>query len=230
MGGIAYTVAAHTQDTCCKTCAADPLCTGAVYLSESSSANSSDKLSMPEPGEGFGMHLTAIPGHETTGGLSIEQVEEIFTSKVGSMDHFDWFMDYNVGFFTSSLDSYIERLRSLNTSFLSASWPALENTWYSVLVHVPGTQMVVELMGSKSHTLPLEHDCAGAEDDGRAHRAILGKSSRRHDLVRRVCVSRVVEPGCYRGVLHEWCGCQRQPEEHHRRRDPSVLPLVWSQG
>ena len=87
-GGIAYTVAAHTQDTCCKMCAADPLCTGAVYLSESSSANSSDKLSMPEPGEGFGMHLTAIPGHETTGGLSIEQVEEIFTSKVGSMDHF----------------------------------------------------------------------------------------------------------------------------------------------
>lgn len=156
-GGIAYTVAAHTQDTCCKTCAADPLCTGAVYLSESSSANSSDKLSMPEPGEGFGMHLTAIPGHETTGGLSIEQVEEIFTSKVGSMDHFDWFMDYNVGFFTSSLDSYIERLRSLNTSFLSASWPALENTWYSVLVHVPGTQMVVELMGSKSDTLPLEN-------------------------------------------------------------------------
>ena len=43
--GIAYSVAAHTQDTCCKTCAADPLCTGAVYLSESSSANSSDKLS-----------------------------------------------------------------------------------------------------------------------------------------------------------------------------------------
>ena len=92
-GGITYTVAAHTQDTCCNTCAADPLCTGAVYLLESSSANSSDKLSMPGPGEGFGMHLTAIPGHETTGGLSIEQVEEIFTSKVGSMVRFALFKD-----------------------------------------------------------------------------------------------------------------------------------------
>ena len=26
--------------------------------------------------------------------------------------------------------------------FLSAFWPYLEHTWYSVLVHVPGTQMV----------------------------------------------------------------------------------------
>ena len=51
--------AAHTPDMCCETCAADPLCTGAVYLSESSSANSSDKLSMPRPG-----------GHVTAGGLS----------------------------------------------------------------------------------------------------------------------------------------------------------------
>ena len=34
---------------------------------------------------------------------------------------------------------------------------------------------------------PWEHDCARGEDDGRPHRAILGKSFRRHDLVRRVC-------------------------------------------
>ena len=41
---------------------------------------------------------------------------------------------------TSSLDSY------MNTSFLCASWRAfeLEHTWCSVLVHVPGTQVVVE--------------------------------------------------------------------------------------
>ena len=48
---------------------------------------SSSKLTLPEPGEGFGLHLTAIPGHETTGVLSIEEVEEIFT--------FDLFMDWN---------------------------------------------------------------------------------------------------------------------------------------
>ena len=39
--GIAYSVAAHTRGTCRETCAADPLCTGAVYSSESCSTNSS---------------------------------------------------------------------------------------------------------------------------------------------------------------------------------------------
>ena len=48
---------------------------GAVCLSESSSANSSDKLSVPQPGS-----------HVITGGLSIEHVEEIFTSQVGAVD------------------------------------------------------------------------------------------------------------------------------------------------
>ena len=30
-------------------------------------------------------------------------------------------------------------------SFLSVFWSYLEYTWYSVLVHVPGTQMVVSV-------------------------------------------------------------------------------------
>ena len=52
-----------------------------------------------------------LPGsHVTTGGLSIEHAMEIFTSQFGSMDQFDCFKDKNVGFITSSLASYIERL------------------------------------------------------------------------------------------------------------------------
>ena len=46
---------------------ADPLCTGVVYLSESSSAKSSDKLCLPQPG-----------GHLTGGSLTFEHVEEFF--------------------------------------------------------------------------------------------------------------------------------------------------------
>ena len=38
---LATSVAAHTQGTYHETCAADPLCTGAVCSSESCSANSS---------------------------------------------------------------------------------------------------------------------------------------------------------------------------------------------
>ena len=44
-----------------KTCVADPLCTGAVYLLEFSSTNSPVKLSMPQP-----------RGCVATGGFSIE--------------------------------------------------------------------------------------------------------------------------------------------------------------
>ena len=72
-----------------------------MHLSRSSSANSSDKLSMPQP--------------HGCGGLNFEYTEELFTSQVGSMDQFDWFKDFNVGFFTTCLASYIERLRPFNT-------------------------------------------------------------------------------------------------------------------
>ena len=44
----------------------------------------------------------------------------LFTSKVGPTDHFDWFMDYFVGLFTSSMVSYTEKLRSLNTSDMNS--------------------------------------------------------------------------------------------------------------
>ena len=92
------------------------LCT---YLSESFSANSSDKLGMPQLG-----------GHVTAGGLSIEHVEEIFTSQVGSMDQFDWFEGYNVGFITRSLASHIERL-ALNTHGVPFSCACLVHRWWS---------------------------------------------------------------------------------------------------
>ena len=53
-----------------------------MHLSESSSANFSDKLSMPQP--------------YCHGGLSFEYIEELFTSQVGSMDQFDWFKDHEL--------------------------------------------------------------------------------------------------------------------------------------
>ena len=69
-------------------------------MSEFSSANSSDKLSVPQPGS-----------HVTTGGLSIEHVEEIPRFQFGSLDQFDWFKVFIVGFITGSLELRIESLR-----------------------------------------------------------------------------------------------------------------------
>ena len=49
---------------------------------------------------------------------------------------------------------------------------------------------VTELTLARSQkSCSWEHICAGAEDDGRPDRAILGKSFSRHDLVRRVYAS-----------------------------------------
>ena len=82
-------------------------------LHGSSFADRCSQLTLLGPGEGVGFHLTAIPGHENTGFLSIDGIEEIFT--------LDWFMDCNVGFFTSSLDSPIEMLSKLSWSGLLPS-------------------------------------------------------------------------------------------------------------
>ena len=88
------TVASHTRDTCCKTCSAD--------------TDSSDKLSLQEPRQDPWNASHRLSTHATTMVLSIERAEEIFTSKFGSC--------CLVVLFTSSLDSYVERLRSLEIS------------------------------------------------------------------------------------------------------------------
>ena len=69
---------------------------GAVYSSKSSSAYSLVELSMPESGRGI-WNPQRHSGHSTTGGLSIERIEELFTSKLGSMDHAGWFMEIHCG-------------------------------------------------------------------------------------------------------------------------------------
>merc|ERR1712203_206179 len=99
------------------------------------------------------MHLPDIPGHSTEGGKTVEEIEQIFDEKVGDMTSFDWFMDYNIGLFTSNLDSYIEKMDGLGVPHLDASWTHSSGTGYSVFVHVPHTQMIVELFGLTSKTL-----------------------------------------------------------------------------
>ena len=65
-----------------------------VYVLKPSFAESSDKPNVPEPGKTFRMHHTAITGHVTKGGLRTQWVEEIFTSKFGSMDRSGWFLGF----------------------------------------------------------------------------------------------------------------------------------------
>ena len=80
--------------------------------------------------------FVAFPDIQPPMVLSVERVEEIFTSKFRSC--------CLVVLFMSSFDSHTEKLTFLNTSVLGVSCHAPEHTWCSVLVHVHGTQMALE--------------------------------------------------------------------------------------
>jgi len=103
------------------------------------------------PGNGFGMHLVSVPGHKTTGGETVESVESKFQEKLGDMSKFDSFMDFNVVFATSSLQSYKSAFDRDGVKYLVGSWSNTEGQQYSsLLVHVPSSQLILELVQKTS--------------------------------------------------------------------------------
>ena len=166
----AYTANAHTPGTCCNTCAADPNCAYAVYSPPGSTIGGDTfapvvgggKFDGPQPGECFGMHVTSVPGHSTVPGLSVEEVEQIFTSKfaaslASNATYFDPFLDFSTAMFTADLDGHLRRLDATETPYLAAVWPYGSNdtsgTGYSVFVQIGGSQLIVELVATASETL-----------------------------------------------------------------------------
>ena len=90
-----YSVAAHTPDTYCKTRSADPHCTGIVcFRVELFFLGLFRQDELARSWQTFGNPSHRHSGQETTGGLSFERVEEMFTAKLGSMDQFGWFMKF----------------------------------------------------------------------------------------------------------------------------------------
>jgi hypothetical protein len=105
------------------------------------------------PGNGFGLHLVSVPGHKTSGGLTVEEVESHFAEKLGSMSTFDSFMDFNVVFATSSLQSYKSAFDRDGVKYLAGTWSDSSNSQYSsILVQVPGSQLILELVQKTSLT------------------------------------------------------------------------------
>merc|ERR1712224_762016 len=103
------------------------------------------------PGNGFGLHLVSVPGHKTTGGDTVESVESKFTEKLGDMSSFDSFMDFNVVFATSSLQSYKSAFDRDGVKYLLGTWSNTAGQQYSsLLVQVPGSQLILELVQKSS--------------------------------------------------------------------------------
>lgn len=131
---------------------------GRVYALESDSSTGNSSLGAPA-GNGFGMHLVNVSNSRTTGGMSVAEVEEEFTSKLGDMSRFDSFMDYNAMFYTTGLAAYHAAFAADSVPVYVTTWTYNSKTWTSVFVHVPNSQLTIELC--QDTTLGVSSDYQG---------------------------------------------------------------------
>jgi len=89
---------------------------------------------------------------KANGGVTVEEVEAVFTSKLGDWSTYSsdanvraW-SDYHTSFFLGGgLDSLVSNLKNDGVNYHSGSWSNSTGTYYSVMFHVPDTQIVVEV-------------------------------------------------------------------------------------
>lgn len=105
---------------------------------------------------GFGLHLVNLTHRLTTGGNSVQEVESYFATKFSTMVStgvYDSFADYSIGLYTDDVDTLISAFDSDSVSYTTLEWTSDGSTWYSVMVLVPTTHMVLEIYASSSSLL-----------------------------------------------------------------------------
>jgi len=107
---------------------------------------------------GFGLHCVYAAGKNnareaTSGPLTQEQIEKIFSDKFSDMSKYDVFMEYNTGLYTSDISSFTDLLEENNEDYLSITWTSGSTEYISVLVHPPNSQIIHEVV-SPSSTAP----------------------------------------------------------------------------
>jgi len=105
---------------------------------------------------GFGMHCVSLNSssariHKTEGCPSIADFERQFDSKWSKVidgGAYDPFLDYNGGYWVSSLDPYITKFTASKVPVVKLSWKDTANgkSYYSIMVRVHNSMMLVELM------------------------------------------------------------------------------------
>jgi len=129
---------------------------GRVYAKMSSSDDTEHSAArkLQGVGNGFGLHLVNVSNHLTTGGMTVQEVEAQFTTKLGSMSSFDSFMDFNVMFYTADLAAYVTLFDADSVPYYSFEFTASDGTAYnSVIVRVPGSQLLLELISESTVAL-----------------------------------------------------------------------------
>lgn len=113
----------------------------------------------------FGLHgvLAFGANHsraEANGGITVRDIEDVFSDRIGDWSQFAssanvraW-SDYHTQFFRKDgLDSVVKELQSGGIKFHSGWWTAEgSQKYYSVLFHVPNTQIVIEVWSDSCST------------------------------------------------------------------------------
>lgn len=143
---IKYLPVAESSDDC-----AGNVCTCAADEGDWTIQQGRVQLNLESGGRGFGMHMVNLTKRVTTGGPALETIEAAFATRLGDMTKFDAFMDHHVGLYTDDLAIYTSAFDADKVPYYLMHWTSGADTWYSASVHVPNTQLIVELL-SKNYT------------------------------------------------------------------------------
>lgn len=103
----------------------------------------------------FGLH-TVNTSRRPDGGFARAIVESAYDeglTKAFSEQKYDHYMDFSTVLFTKDLDRYIDKFLVDSVGYLPLSWQDdAKKQHYSVIVHIPGTQLVFELVSNTAPT------------------------------------------------------------------------------
>jgi hypothetical protein len=105
--------------------------------------------------EGYGVGDSS---HREVDGLKVRQVERIFQEELGSLQEYSPWMEIHTAIYDNDLDSYVKKFSSHGVLVFALAWPAAEEVmpsqFYSLIVHVPDTQEVFEIISATAPSDP----------------------------------------------------------------------------
>merc|ERR1719454_1300474 len=139
-----WKVYANNEVQCCNACISTKGCAAATF---STSSNDHSGGQGPQSWEGFGIHLPNVEAAKTTGGITVDKLEEKYASRLGDHSEFDAFMDYSTAFYTYDLQHYIDIFTADDVKHFLGQWTdGSGRQWYSMVFLVPQSTYVIELI------------------------------------------------------------------------------------
>jgi hypothetical protein len=143
-----YKVYSNNEVQCCNACVSTTGCAAATFHT---SSNDHSGGQGPQSWEGFGVHLPNVEAAKTTGGITVDKLEEKYAARLGDHSVFDAFMDYSTAFFTYDLQHYIDIFTADNVKHFLGQWTdGSDRQWYSMIFLVPQSSYVIELISMQA--------------------------------------------------------------------------------